>query len=258
MSDPPTPRRIVSLVPSLTEALIAFGCADRMVGRTRYCVEPSAVVDTIEAVGGTKNPDVDRILALVPDLVVLNKEENRREDAEALIREGIPVLVTHPRSVEEAAVMLEDLGRAVGAVDQAARLVHACRCALDKAREHARGHAPIRVFCPIWRNPWMTFRMSTYIGSMLEAVGFENVFGDEGASDFFTIELDDALAREPRLILLPDEPYAFGRKHGEELRTRGAKAEILYVDGRDLSWYGPRVPSALERLSIISRDISRI
>ena len=256
MSDQRVPRRIVSLVPSLTETLIAFGCGDRIVGRTRYCVEPRDVVDTIETVGGTKNPDIERILALEPDLVVLNKEENRREDAQALIGRGIPVLVTHPRSVEDAASMLEDLGRAVGAVESAAALTDACRRALEEARAYARRRAPIRVFCPIWRNPWMTFRTSTYIGSVLASVGLENVFDDEGSSDFFTIEIADALARDLQVILLPDEPYVFRRKHGEELRTLGAKAQILYVDGRDLSWYGPRVPYALERLSIIIRDIS--
>lgn len=258
MTDLRAPRRIVSLVPSLTETLIAFGCADRIVGRTRYCVQPSGVVEGIETVGGTKNPDIARILALEPDLVVLNKEENRREDGEALIAKGVPVLVTHPRSVEEAAAMLEDLGRAVGASEQAAALADDCRRALARAQAHARARAPIRVFCPIWRDPWMTFRSSTYVGSMLATVGLQNVFGDEGASDFFAVELDDVLAREPQLILLPDEPYAFGRKHGEELRTRGAKGEIVYVDGRDLSWYGPRAPRALERLSIISGDIPRI
>jgi len=257
MTDRAHPRRIISLVPSLTETLIAFGCGDRLAGRTRYCVEPRGHVDTIETVGGTKNPDLARIVALRPDLVVLNKEENRREDAEALRNEGIPLLVTHPRCVEDAASMLEELGAAVDAVEPARRLAAACRKALHDARACAATHAPVRAFCPIWRHPWMTFRASTYIGSVLAAVGFTNVFDDENEADFFAIEIQDALAREPEIILLADEPYAFGRKHGEELRTLGAKAEIVYVDGRDLSWYGPRVPAALERLSEIFRDLSR-
>lgn len=103
----------------------------------------------------------------------------------------------------------------------------------------------------------MTSRVSTYIGNVLAAAGLDSVYGDEGEADFFAVEVADALAREPEVIVLPDEPYAFSRKHGDELRRAGAKAVILYVDGKDLAWYGPRIPSALERLWIITADISR-
>jgi ABC-type Fe3+-hydroxamate transport system substrate-binding protein len=256
-----TPCRIVSLVPSLTEALIGFGLGECLVGRTRYCVEPRDRVASVEVVGGTKNPDLERIIALAPDLVVLNREENRREDWEALTAAQVPVWVSHPRSVAEAADMLEDLGRAVGARRQGEDLAGACRAALQQVQARVctqrRARRP-SVFCPIWRNPWMTFRPSTYVGSMLDAVGLKNVFSDAAATDFFAVELEDALARRPDIILLPDEPYAFSAKHADELRACGAKSVILQVDGKDLSWYGPRIPRALERLWTITADISGI
>ena len=258
MSASNAPRRIVSLVPSLTEALLHFGVGDRLVGRTRYCVEPQGRVSSIETVGGTKNPDIARIVALEADLVVLNREENRSEDWEALVAAGIPVWVSHPRSVAEAADMLAALGRAVDARQQGDDLASACRSALQEARARSRAHRARSVFCPIWRNPWMTFRRSTYVGSMLEAAGLRNVFADAADTDFFAVELDAALATQPEIILLPDEPYAFSTKHADELRAHGAKSVILQVDGRDLSWYGPRIPGALRRLWTITADISRI
>jgi len=251
------PEKIVSLVPSLTETLIFLGLGDRLVGRTRYCVEPSGAVERIEAVGGTKNPDIERIRALSPDLVIVNKEENRREDWQALVDAGLAVHVTHPRSVADAARMIEELGRVAGVSQSATRLAARCREALATIYSNRAMHRRVRTFCPIWRNPWMTFRTDTYIGGMLEAAGMENVFGDRPAADFFEIDIDDAIAHDPEVILLPDEPYVFGRKHGEDLRARGAKGEIVYVDGKDLSWYGPRIPAALARLWKITSDISR-
>jgi ABC-type Fe3+-hydroxamate transport system substrate-binding protein len=220
------PRTVVSLVPSLTETLIFFGLGDRLVGRTRYCVEPADAVSRIECVGGTKNPDIARIVALAPDLVVVNKEENRLEDWRALVDAGLDVHVTHPRTVAEAADMIEELGRRAGAPHAAAVLARECRETL--ATIHAnRGMHRLRTFCPIWRNPWMTFGASTYIGSVLDAVGMENVFAADATADFFEIEIEEALARDPEIIVLPDEPYVFGRKHGEDLRARGAKGELV-------------------------------
>jgi ABC-type Fe3+-hydroxamate transport system substrate-binding protein len=251
--------RIVSLVPSLTETLLHFGVGDALVGRTRYCVEPAGTVERIETVGGTKNPDIQRIVALAPDLVVVNKEENRIEDWQALVDAGLDVMVTHPRTVADAADMIEELGQRAGAADAGQRLATECRDALARTLRARAGCAKIRTFCPIWRNPWMTFLRTTYIGDVLETVGLENIFGDEAREgDFFEIDVDEALARNPEIIVLPDEPYVFGRKHGEELHARGAKAQIFYVDGKDLCWYGPRIARALTRLLKITEVISRI
>jgi iron complex transport system substrate-binding protein len=248
--------RIVSLVPSLTETLLHFGAPAVVVGRTRWCTEPAVVVESIETVGGTKNPDIERIVALAPDLVVVNREENRLEDYEALVGAGLCVHVTHPCSVEEAATMLEELGEASGVAAAGRALALRCREALAQARravEEARRRRShdVRVFCPIWRRPWMTFREKTYIGDVLAQCGGVNVFGDRAGADFFEVGLDEVVAAAVDLVVLPDEPFVFEEKHALELREAGIEAPALFVDGKDLAWYGPRLPQALGRLSAL-------
>lgn len=235
--------RIVSLVPSLTETLVDFGLADSIVGRTRWCTEPAGVVAGIEAVGGTKNPDVARIVELCPDLVLVNKEENRLEDCTAMTDAGLALHVTHPRTVAEAADMIEALGVACGAPQQGRTLAARCRDALAPPRRR------IPTFCPIWRRPWMTFRRETYVGDMLARAGCTNVFGDREGRDFFEVTIDEILEAAPELVVLPDEPYVFEAKHAEELREAGLIARFVLVDGKDLAWYGPRIPAGLARLA---------
>lgn len=246
--------RIVSLVPSLTETLVAFGLADSIVGRTRWCTEPAGLVDRIEAVGGTKNPDVARIIALRPDLVIVNKEENRIEDCRVLQGAGIELHVTHPLTVAGAAAMLEELGRACGAPQQGEELAASIRKALAAAGARAAATPQVPTFCPIWRRPWMTFRRGTYIGDMLATAGCYNVFGDRDGPDFFEVQIEEILAAAPPLVMLPDEPYVFDARHAAELRAMGLEARFLFVDGKDLAWYGPRIPAAIERLSAAVRD----
>jgi ABC-type Fe3+-hydroxamate transport system substrate-binding protein len=241
--------RIVSLVPSLTETIIDFGLADTLVGRTRWCTEPADVVARIETVGGTKNPDVARIVELRPDLVVVNKEENRLEDCTALEAAGIALHVTHPLTVAQAADMIEELGRACGASDEGCALAARCREALAGAETRA-ARDRVRTFCPIWRKPYMTFRRATYIGDMLARAGCLNVFGDREGPDFFEVSIDEILGAGVDLVVLPDEPYVFEPKHADELRAAGVTARFLHVDGKDLAWYGPRIPESLERLSL--------
>ncbi len=246
--------RIVSLVPSLTEAVAAMGCLDRLVGRTRYCVEPAGRIEAVPAMGGTKNPDIAAILAAAPDLVLVNKEENRREDAEALAAAGLRVHASHPRTVAEAVAMLAELAELLGVAGTAAAetagdgFVDDCRRALVRAEGALIGRVPVPVFCPIWRNPWMTFGATTYIGDMLRLAGARSVVG-RGATDFF--EVDPAALRGlgARLAVLPDEPYMFGPTHGRELVEAGVVERFVCIDGKDLSWYGPRIPGALQRLA---------
>jgi ABC-type Fe3+-hydroxamate transport system substrate-binding protein len=249
--------RIVSLVPSLTETLIEFGLTDALVGRTRWCTEPADVVERIETVGGTKNPDVARIVELRPDLVIVNKEENRLEDCREIEAAGIALHVTHPLTVADAADMIEELGRACGAEAKGAALAVQCREALAAAELRATP-AKVRTFCPIWRKPYMTFRRATYIGDMLERAGCHNVFGDREGPDFFEVTMDEILAARVGLVVLPDEPYVFEAKHADELRAAGVHATCLHVDGKDLAWYGPRIPASLDRLSRAVADVASI
>lgn len=126
--------------------------------------------------------------------------------------------------------------------------------ALGEVAESGARSARRSVFCPIWRNPWMTFHGATYVGDVLRTVGFRNVFADnlDAGADFFNVDLDDVAARQPQLVLLPDEPYIFGPEHAQELVQRGIGTDHVLFDGKDLSWYGPRLPSALRRLAALA------
>ena len=224
-----TSLRVVSLVPSVTETLSAWGAPP--IACTRFCERPD-----LPHVGGTKDPDVARIVALHPDLVVVDEEENRREDADALADAGLQLHVTAVRSLDDVPPTLRALAAATGATFRELPVAYT-----DNSRKFARGTA----FVPIWRRPWMTINRDTYGSTLLVAAGITNVFAD--APDRYpTIELDDAVARRPDIVLAPSEPYPFGERHRRELET---VAPVTYVDGRDLFWWGVRTPAALARLS---------
>ncbi len=255
--------RIVSLVPSLTETIVSFGKFDALVGRTSYCEEPVGVIEAVESVGGSKTPDVDRILALRPDLVVVNKEENRAEDAARLESGGLRLHVTHPRSVSQAITMLEELGQAIGADTPAVELAARARVALAACEAACATRAPLRTFCPIWRKPWMTFREDTYIGDVLRVTGFANVYGggvgkggQAAKADFFEVDLTELTKQRFDAVLLPDEPFRFEAKHAHELSSSGVSGIKKLIDGKAIAWYGPRIPDALASLSRLSASIA--
>ena len=199
------PRRIVSLVPSLTEVVCALGAAARLVGVTRYCTDPPEVVRRLPRVGGTKNPDVARIIALDPDLVLVNSEENRVEDFDLLEARGLRTFVSFPRTVAEAADSIQRIAAALGNEGEGRALSGAIRDAMRAAPVPSR-----RVFCPIWRNPWMSFNRDTYADDMLRRAGGENVCADQ-SERYPNVDIDTIIAAAPEVILLPDEPYRFTR-----------------------------------------------
>jgi ABC-type Fe3+-hydroxamate transport system substrate-binding protein len=218
--------RVVSLVPSVTETLLAWGVEP--VACTRFCEQPSLC-----HVGGTKDPDVAAVVALAPDLVVMNDEENRREDADALAAAGLDVHVVTVRKVGDVAPALAALADRVG---------------VSFDFEPWKLPPPVpptqRAFVPVWRRPWMTLNADTYGSSVLEAVGIGNVFAD-AVERYPTVTLEDAAARTPDVVLAPSEPYPFRQRHVAELE---AVAPVVLVDGHDLFWWGARTPAALARL----------
>jgi ABC-type Fe3+-hydroxamate transport system substrate-binding protein len=240
------PQRIVSLVPSLTEVVCALGAAARLVGVTRYCTDPAAIVAGLPRVGGTKNPDLARIVALEPDLVLLNTEENRKEDFDRLLAAGLAVFVSFPRTVNAAADSIERIGTALECERAGRAAAEEIRAA---ARAGAGGARRRRVFCPIWRNPWMSFNADTYAHDLLSRAGGDNVCA--GAPERYPkVELEAVVAAAPEVILLPDEPYVFRARHRAELRAASddpawRAVPIHLVDGKALSWYGPRTAPAL-------------
>jgi ABC-type Fe3+-hydroxamate transport system substrate-binding protein len=237
------PKRIVSLVPSLTEALFAFGLADRVAGVTRYCVEPPEARRK-PRVGGTKNVDVAKVSGLEPNLVLANVEENTREDVDALLAAGLPIFVTYPRTVAGAMAELRELGEMTGAIEAAAPIVEEAEETLRRAEAANKGRTPLRTFCPIWRNPWMTIGPDTYMHDFLRVCGAENVYG-RSTERYPEIELADVAERRPEVVLLPDEPYRFAEKHVPEVIEKLGDLRIYLVDGKSLCWYGPRIGPAL-------------
>lgn len=240
---PRGPRRIVSLCPSQTETLFALGLGGQLVGRTRYCIHPAGKVSPITDIGGTKNPGIETILALEPDLVIAEKEENRPEDIAAL--EGnVPVYVTDVRSIPGALAMVRRLGKLCHRSSEAEALA-------GQIEERWRGLTPLarplRVAYLIWRKPWMVAGGDTYIGDVLARCGLDNVFaGHAGRYPETTLEEIGQLA--PDVVLLSSEPYPFKDTHVQEFANRLPGSTVLLVDGEAFSWYGARMLPAADAL----------
>ena len=244
-ADAPAPARVVSLVPSLTEAIADSDAAETLVGATEWCTHPSDL--DVARVRGTKNPDLDAIRDLAPDLVVVNQEENRELDVRRLRESGVAVWVT----------VIETLPQALDSMDR--MFDHALRCDrpgwLTAARAAWSGPIPspvASVAVPIWRDPWMVVGSSTFTGDLLARAGLNNVFGD--SPDRYP-QVDLAAVDRPEVdaVLLPDEPYVFTPDDGPEAFTR---ATTRLVNGRLITWYGPSLLEAHEVVSGLAADLA--
>lgn len=239
--------RLISLCPSLTELLYDLGAADEVVGRTKFCVHPSPWVDGIEKVGGTKNPKVARIIALAPDLVVMNEEENRLEDASALRDAGLTVLSSMPRTAADTAKMVRDIAAAIGRADAGARIAGDIEHRADRVRAAALTAPLISYAYLIWRDPWMSVSDDTFISALLALAGGRNVFG-AAAARYPTITLDALRASPPDVVFLSSEPFPFSPAHATELAgALSIDAErVVLCDGELLSWHGSRTPAGID------------
>jgi len=218
-------QRVVSLVPSITETLLAWDVVP--VACTRFCEQPD-----LRHVGGTKDPDVAAIVDLRPDLVVVNDEENRREDHDALVAAGLDVHVVHVEAVTDVAPGLAALGARLG-ID------------LPPVELPSPIAPHVRVFVPIWKRPWMSIGPDTYGSSLLAHVGATNVVADDRYPE---LTLEQAAALGPDLVLAPSEPYPFAERHRAQLEV---VAPVVFVDGQDLFWWGARTPAAVARLAAV-------
>ncbi|MEV4411741.1 helical backbone metal receptor [Catellatospora sp. NPDC049609] len=229
--------RVVSLVPSLTEA-VAATVPEVLVGATDWCTHPADLA--VARVGGSKYPDLDAVLALRPDLVLVNVEENRESDAAALRAAGVALHVTYPRTVDEA---LDELGRllaALGAPGEPEWLTQA-----RAAWSALPAVAPRRAVIPVWRRPWVVLGGDTFAGDVLRRLGIGNAYA-AAAERYPRPALDEILGQGAELIVLPDEPYAFTGDDGPE--AFGGTPCAL-VSGRHLTWYGPSLAEAPALLS---------
>jgi ABC-type Fe3+-hydroxamate transport system substrate-binding protein len=254
------PERIVSLVPSLTEALFAFGLGQEIVGVTRFCVEPRQGVAGKTKVGGTKELDIAKIGALKPDLVVASAEENSPADVAQLIDHGCPVFVALATSVESAIDLLRQLATITGTTAVARPIIQEAKEAVASVVAATADLERVRVFCPIWRNPYMTCGRATYMGDVITVCGGRNVF-DGRRERYPRLELAEMAALDPQVILLPSEPYRFTKRHKADFAavpdvTAVKNDHIFLVDGKMLAWYGLRIPRSLSEVKRLL-DIAR-
>ena len=235
---PPRVSRVVSLVPSLTET-VAVTAPGLVAGATDWCTHPAGL--DVPRVRGTKNPDVPAVIALRPDVVLANEEENRPADLAALREAGLPVWVTVIRTLDEALVSLRRL-LTVACQVPAPRWLEAAERLWAAFPPDAPGRSgqQRRAVIPIWRRPWMVLGRDTFAGDVLARLGVENVYAAH-AGRYPKIPLDELLAARPDLVVLPDEPYRFTAEDGPECFP-GIPAAL--VSGRHLTWYGPSLAEA--------------
>lgn len=271
------PRRVVSLVPSDTFSVAALGCGDALVGRTDYCELPAEVAARVPSVGGTKNPRLEAIFDLGPDLVIANKEENTKGDLEKLAQRGVKVLVAFPKRGAEGIAHLARLARIfrVDADPAARELLRQGYAAIREAEAAQASTPPLATFCPIWMDPLMTINEATFISDMLALAGAHNVFADRErryplAADlgraparskeqvagrdtrYPRVSLEEVTSRAPELVLLPDEPHPFSEEDAEVFRAldipAAARGAVIRMSGKDLCWYGAQTVTGLPRL----------
>jgi ABC-type Fe3+-hydroxamate transport system substrate-binding protein len=225
-------RRVVSLVPSLTESVAATR-PEALVGATEWCTRPADL--EVKRVRGTKNPDLAAIIGLKPDIVLANQEENRRIDVERLRAAGVPVWVTVIQTLEQSVASLRRMFAAALGWPSPDWL----NLAEQEWSEPAHG-AGVRAAIPVWRDPWMVVGSSTFTGDIAARLGLENVYGDHPGR-YPRVDLGDLAARRPGIIVLPDEPYPFSAADGPEMFPH---QRVALVEGRSLTWYGPSLVTA--------------
>ncbi|NUR89877.1 MAG: ABC transporter substrate-binding protein [Nonomuraea sp.] len=234
---PETVRRIVSLVPSLTES-VAATVPEALVGATDWCSHPAGL--DVARVRGTKNPDLDAVLRLRPDVVLANAEENREPDVEALRAAGVPVWVTRIETLEQAFTSLDRMFAHACRVEAPAWLAQARRAWGEPASGPRR-----TAIVPIWRRPWMVVGRDTFTGDVLRHLGVDNLYAAH-EERYPKIPLPELVDRRPDLVVLPDEPYAFSEDDGPEAFP-GLPCAL--VSGRLLTWYGPSLTEAATTLA---------
>jgi ABC-type Fe3+-hydroxamate transport system substrate-binding protein len=251
------PQRIVSLVPSMTEWLFSIGAGARVVGVTDYCIEPVAALAGLPRLRGTKNPDRAAIIALQPDLVIADQEENRERDVLALSAAGVSVYVTAIRHVADVPVQLTALAHVLDLGDQAAPGLDSLHAAIDAAARPT-GQRLTRTLAFIWRDPWMVVGAETYANDLLRLCGADNL-ALQLPGRYPRAALDDFMTLRPELILLPSEPYAFSERDLEAFLPYAdvpavREGRIVLCDGIALTWPGPRMTEALRSFSALIGD----
>ncbi|MDP9960854.1 ABC transporter substrate-binding protein [Chryseobacterium lathyri] len=225
--------RVISLVPSVTEALFDLGLSENeVVGRTKFCIHPESKVKTIPVIGGTKNINIDKIRALQPDLILANKEENIKEQVEALMND-FKVIVTNVETIEDNYYLLKTLGNLFNKEERAQQF----NLKIYEVLEQAKLDSTVKVAYLIWKSPYMTIGSDTFIHRILSEIGFKNIF--KNRTRYPEIQMEDLV--EAEVIMLSSEPFPFKEKHIEEMKAFYPDKKIMIVDGEAFSWYGTHI-----------------
>lgn len=237
--------RIISIVPSITELLFDLGLDQEVVGLTKFCVHPREKWKSLPRVGGTKTVHIDRVQELQPDLVIANKEENTKEDVEAL-RAFTEVVVTEINTVPDAFNMLLEVGGLTGRMQEAKELHENLSLLWNAHRGMAKGE---RVAYGIWENPLMLAGKNTFIDAVLEWFGWENVLKE---NRYPQVSHDELVALQPERLMLSSEPFPFKAKHIETYGSLLPKTRVELVDGEAFSWYGSRMRITVDHVKSLS------
>lgn len=233
-----TPKRIISLVPSQTELLFDLGLGDEVVGITKFCIHPEEWFRTKSRVGGTKQVNMEMIRQLQPDLIIANKEENVKEQIEALEKEW-PVWVSDVNNLAQALDMISQIGELTNTAVKASLLRSGIKAAFETA---INNNKPPRSAYLIWKDPWMTAGGDTFIHDLLERAGLKNIY--QSASRYPEISIDELRSMNCELLLLSSEPYPFNEKHMAGLQEQLPDTKIVLADGEMFSWFGSHLLNA--------------
>ena len=250
-----TPKRIITLVPSLTETLFELGLEDQIIGVTKFCVHPYHLKSVKINVGGTKNVHIEKVKALNPDIIIANKEENTLEVVAAL--EGIcPVFVTDIVTIEDTLKTIEDFGKIFRRTTDAKKWVEKIRFANDDFESFMKEKAWQKVAYLIWRDPYMAAGDGTFINEMLKLNRLENIYASHEGR-YPEVEIRKMrIQGDPELVFLSSEPYPFKEEHAFEIGRATHHAKTVFVDGEMFSWYGTRLFKAFQYFRALQYRIS--
>ncbi len=243
------PKRIVSLVPSITETLYFLGCGSYVVGQTIFCIHPTSEFKDVAKVGGTKRLNINKIRSLNPELIIGSKEENTKESIEEL-QKDFPVWMSDIRDLDDAIKMIQALGCILGKEQKANILTSTIRSLFQHPLQANKSCLYL-----IWREPFMAVGEHTFIQDMLSRFGWQNVCKD--FSRYPELTMQEIQMLEPEYVLLSSEPYPFKQKHVEELKIAMPQAQVLFVDGELFSWYGSRLLLAAPYFRLLAETIQK-
>ena len=232
------PKRIISVVPSQTELLKDLGLEEEVIGITKFCIHPKEWFRNKTRIGGTKSLNIEKIKGLKPDLILANKEENNKEEIEVL-KQFFPIWISDVKTIEDAFQMILQIGEIVGQQDKAVGLVSKLKSDFDSINFSKFRKAAYL----IWNKPTMVAGGDTFINSMMNLAGFENVFVKENRYPEKSIQ--ELLDASPEILLLSSEPFPFKEKHILEFQASLPNTQIKLVDGEIFSWYGSRMLRAV-------------